>query len=44
MWHQFSADSVEAEQRKALLDVLNTFVEQKNVETRNESQRAEPGR
>ena len=35
------ADSVEAEQRKALVDVLNTFVEQKNVETRNESQRAE---
>jgi len=35
------ADTVEAEQRKALLDVLNTFVEQKNVETRNESQRAE---
>ena len=35
------ADSVEAEQREALLDVLNTYVEQKNVETRNESQRAE---
>ncbi len=35
------ADSVEPEQRKALLDVLNTFVDQKNVETRNESQRAE---
>ncbi|MGB5679985.1 MAG: cytochrome c [Gammaproteobacteria bacterium] len=35
------ADSVEPEQRKALVDVLNTFVEQKNVETRNESQRAE---
>jgi hypothetical protein len=35
------ADTVEAEQRKALVDVLNTFVEQKNVETRNESQRAE---
>ena len=35
------ADSAEPEQRKALLDVLNTFVEQKNVETRNESQRAE---
>jgi len=35
------ADSVEPEQRKALLDVLNTYVEQKNVETRNESQRAE---
>ena len=35
------ADTVEAEQRKALVDVLNTFVAQKNVETRNESQRAE---
>ena len=35
------ADSVEPEQRKALVDVLNTYVEQKNVETRNESQRAE---
>jgi len=35
------ADSVEPEQRKALVDVLNTFVDQKNVETRNESQRAE---
>lgn len=35
------ADPVEPEQRNALLDVLNTFVEQKNVETRNESQRAE---
>jgi hypothetical protein len=35
------ADSAEPEQRKALLDVLNTYVEQKNVETRNESQRAE---
>ncbi len=35
------AGSVEAEQRKALVDVLNTFVEQKNVETRNETQRAE---
>ena len=35
------ADSVEPAQRKALVDALNTFVEQKNVETRNESQRAE---
>ena len=35
------ADTVEAEQRKALVDVLNTFVEQKNVEPRHESQRAE---
>jgi len=35
------ADSVEPQQRKALLDVLNTFVEQKNAGTRNESRRAE---
>jgi len=35
------ADSVEPAQRKALVDALNTFVEQKNVETRNESRRAE---
>lgn len=35
------ADTVAPEQRKALLDVLQTFIEQKNTETRYETKRAE---
>lgn len=37
------ADSVTPDKRKALLDVLQTFFEQKNTETRFESERAEHG-
>lgn len=35
------SDAVDPAARKAFLDVLQTFVEQKNVETRNESSRAD---
>jgi hypothetical protein len=35
------SDSVDAEKKKALIDVMQVFVEQKNVETRHETQRAE---
>jgi len=36
-------DDVAPEARKAMLDVMNTFIEQKNTETRYESQRATSG-
>jgi hypothetical protein len=36
-------DDVAPEARKALLDVMNTFIEQKNTETRYESKRASSG-
>lgn len=36
-------DDVEPAARKALLDVMNTFIEQKNTETRYESKRASSG-
>jgi len=36
-------DDVAPEARKALLDVMNTFIEQKNTETRHESKRASSG-
>lgn len=34
------SDSVPDDRRNAMLQVLNTFIQQKNVETRNESQRS----
>jgi hypothetical protein len=35
------SDSVGPKKKKALLDVMQTFIEQKNVETRHETERAE---
>ena len=35
------SDSVGAKKKKALLDVMQAFIEQKNVETRHETERAE---
>ncbi len=35
------SDAIDGETRKALLDVLEAYFKQRNVETRNESQRAE---